>query len=170
MMNIDLSRFLDQTTTSLHFDETLEFDRIEINGRKIIFTEAINVIGDIYKVEGSDYLSGRVHFKYIENCARCLKEFTQEVSAVLSGKLIEKSQAEDFDDENEDAIYYEGSSIDLKDLIINTIILSIPMKALCSEDCKGLCSKCGKNLNEGNCDCVIEDVDPRLAKLKEFFK
>lgn len=170
MMNIDLSRFLDQTTTSLHFDETLELDSIEVNGRKIIFTESVNVVGDIYKVEGSDYSSGKVHFKYIENCARCLKEFTQEVSAVLSGKLIEKSQAEDFDDENEDAIYYEGSSVDLKDLVVNTILLSIPMKALCSEDCKGLCSKCGKNLNEGNCDCVIEDVDPRLVKLKEFFK
>jgi uncharacterized protein len=43
------------------------------------------------------------------------------------------------------------------------------MKPLCSEDCKGICPQCGQDLNEGECDCEIETVDPRLAKLKEFY-
>jgi uncharacterized protein len=50
------------------------------------------------------------------------------------------------------------------------IILSIPMKAVCSETCKGLCPECGQNLNEGQCDCVVERIDPRLAPLLDLLK
>jgi uncharacterized protein len=46
--------------------------------------------------------------------------------------------------------------------------MAVPMKALCDEDCAGLCQKCGQNLNQGKCDCPAEEIDPRWAKLNEL--
>src|SRR5699024_11691418 len=65
-------------------------------------------------------------------------------------------------------IEYNNRHINLERAVINEVILALPMKSLCSSDCKGICQKCGKNLNEGKCDCEIDDIDPRLAKLKEL--
>ncbi|WP_077367386.1 YceD family protein [Anaerosalibacter sp. Marseille-P3206] len=169
-MIIDLTGFLDRTTANLHFDNTLEKESIEVGGREIIFEKPILVTVDVYRVDGSDYLSGYVNYEYTESCARCLKQFTQEVKGVLSGRLIEKTNDYDEDEIDEDVINYEGEILDLTEHIMNAIVLSLPMKSLCSEDCKGLCPKCGKDLNKGKCDCTIEEIDPRLAKLKDLFK
>ena len=52
------------------------------------------------------------------------------------------------------------------ELVYSEVIVSLPMKHLCNEECKGICFKCGKNLNEGECDCPKKDIDPRLAPLQ----
>jgi uncharacterized protein len=57
----------------------------------------------------------------------------------------------------------ERHNIDLTDAL-----MAVPMKALCDDDCAGLCSKCGQNLNKGKCECPAEDTDPRWAKLTEL--
>lgn len=169
-MIIDLAGFLDRTNANLHFDNTLKIENIEIGGREIFFNNPIVVTVDIYRVDGSDYLNGEVTYEYTESCARCLKEFTQEVKGVLSGRLVEKNKDFNEDEVEEDVICYEGDTLDLTEHIISAIVLSLPMKSLCNENCKGLCPKCGKDLNKGKCDCVIEEIDPRLAKLKDFFE
>ena len=169
-MIIDLVSFLDRTTANLHFDSTFKTESIELCGREIFFNKPIEVTVDIYRVDGSNYLNGEVTYQYIESCARCLKEFTQEVKGALSGRLIEKKKDFNEDEVEEDVIYYEGDTLDLTEDVISAIVLSLPMKSLCSEDCKGLCPICGKDLNKCKCDCVIEEIDPRLAKLKDFFE
>ncbi len=65
-------------------------------------------------------------------------------------------------------IYYDGEELDITEDIRDMVILSLPMKPLCSDTCKGLCPKCGTNLNEEKCNCVLEEIDPRLEKLREF--
>lgn len=170
-MKINLASFLDETLNDIPFTEILELESLDIGEKNIVFTEPIKVSGHIYKMEETNYLTADISFKYVENCDRCLKEFIQTINTVLSGELREKSEwISDFDEKNEEIIYYEGNELNLKQPIINTIIIFLPMKSLCIEDCKGLCPKCGKDLNEGQCDCVIEDIDPRLAKLKDFFE
>jgi uncharacterized protein len=72
------------------------------------------------------------------------------------------------DEESDEVVYYKDMYVDLNDYIWNQIASSLPMKFLCSEDCKGLCQKCGKNLNEGPCDCAIETGDLRFEKLREL--
>ena len=59
----------------------------------------------------------------------------------------------------------EGHNIDLTEAIRQYAMMAVPMKALCDEECAGLCQKCGQNLNKGKCDCPAEDTDPRWAKL-----
>jgi uncharacterized protein len=59
----------------------------------------------------------------------------------------------------------EHHNIDLRDAVRQYSLMAVPMKALCNEDCAGLCPKCGQNLNRGKCACLTEDIDPRWSKL-----
>ncbi len=168
-MNIDLSRLLDRTVYKIDFDQTLELGEIVVNQRELKLVGPVRIKGDVYKTDDGTYLSADITYEYFENCARCLKEFTDKVQTVLSGRLMEKSKS--FDQQNDDELifYYDGDEVELREQAIAAIMLSLPMKSLCDKACKGLCPNCGKDLNEGQCDCLFENIDPRLAKLKDLF-
>ena len=74
-------------------------------------------------------------------------------------------------EENEDEWVFplEGDSADLEDIIRTIFVLNLDSKLLCKEDCKGLCCRCGKNLNDGPCNCQKE-LDPRFAALKQLLE
>lgn len=63
---------------------------------------------------------------------------------------------------------FKGDAIDLSQSLAATVVLSLPMKVLCRDDCRGLCPTCGANLNQGNCNCNREEIDPRLATLRQL--
>ena len=71
-------------------------------------------------------------------------------------------------EENDELILVENDRLDLKELVLSDLLLNLPMKHLCREDCKGLCPKCGANLNEGECGCNRKPVDPRFAALRDL--
>ena len=96
-------------------------------------------------------------------CDRCAAEFDREVSYPLDIPLASELQ----DEENPDYFLLEGDELDLEELLETVFILNMDTRFLCREDCKGLCSRCGKNLNEGPCDCRTES-DPRLAVLEQL--
>ena len=98
-------------------------------------------------------------------CARCLKEFTRHVVMPVTAVIADELQDED----NPDIFLLNGDSLDLDEVISTVFVLNVDQRQLCSEDCKGLCDKCGKNLNEGPCSCVPEK-DPRLAVLGQFLE
>ena len=96
-------------------------------------------------------------------CDRCAAEFDREVSYPLDVPLASELQ----DEENPDYFLLEGDELDLEELLEAVFILNMDTRFLCRDDCKGLCSRCGKNLNEGPCDCRTES-DPRLAVLEQL--
>ena len=96
-------------------------------------------------------------------CDRCAAEFDREVSHPLDIPLASELQ----DEENPDYFLLEGDELDLEELLETVFILNMDTRFLCRDDCKGLCSRCGKNLNEGPCDCRTES-DPRLAVLEQL--
>ena len=167
-MCIDLSALYDEAVLSLHVEKELQKDSLEINGRKIKFIGPIKYEGDIYKAQGDKLLHINITYKYEEACGRCLEPFIKEGNSLLTGRLVEKVD-EVTQDKEDDLIYYVGQKLDLTEDIMSMVILSLPMKPLCDEECKGLCPKCGANRNKEECNCVVEDIDPRLAKLKDFF-
>lgn len=167
-MCIDLSALYDEAVLSLQVEKELQKDSLEINGRKIKFVGPIKYEGDIYKAQGDKLLHINITYKYEEACGRCLELFIKEGNSVLTGRLVKKVDEVPRDGED-DLIYYVGEKLDLTEDIMSMVILSLPMKPLCDEECKGLCPKCGANHNKEECNCVVEDIDPRLAKLKDFF-
>ncbi|MDP2891627.1 MAG: DUF177 domain-containing protein [Bacillota bacterium] len=81
-------------------------------------------------------------------CARCLSKVEMQMDILFSEEFVREA-----DSENPERRVYAGESIDLDSAIIENVILSLPIRVLCKQDCKGLCAKCGSNLNEGKCGC-----------------
>jgi len=104
-------------------------------------------------------------------CDRCAKEFESVIKSKFKMVYLFRSNFNEPDSIREDVVYLhpETDKIDLDQDIRDYAILAVPMKKLCFDDCKGLCLRCGKNLNDGLCDCSEEIIDPRwepILKLK----
>jgi uncharacterized protein len=106
-------------------------------------------------------------------CARCLDPLTQDVSRVFD--LLYRPQGADagrdeisVTDAEAEISYYEGDGISLDDVVREQILLAVPLKLTCREDCKGLCPHCGKNRNVEDCTCAVTLEEPRWAALKEI--
>lgn len=102
------------------------------------------------------------------DCDRCLSTFEREFHYCFSHILVRELSAEN--DDMDDYIVVDGDQLDLDELVLSDILLSLPTKILCHEDCKGLCPVCGTNRNISSCECKKKQVDPRLEKLGELLK
>ena len=109
-------------------------------------------------------LTIRACFSYSRSCDRCSTDFTREMDLLFEHKLAQTL----VDDGNDDYIETPDFKLELDDIVVSDILLSLPQKNLCKDDCKGLCQICGKNLNEGDCSCDKREIDPRLEMLKQF--
>jgi uncharacterized protein len=110
-------------------------------------------------------LSGTVKGKARKTCDRCLKEFdfTVETSFLEHYRECDEKTSHTEDD---DAQCIQGDEIDISEVVRDNLIMAEPIKTVCWEDCRGLCPKCGVDLNITKCSCEHEDIDPRLAALK----
>lgn len=107
-------------------------------------------------------VQGELAVDVITDCVRCLSPFNLHFTVSFSD-LFAYPASKDVD------VFYaidEGGFLDLRPIMRDESMLAVPMHALCRPDCKGLCSECGENLNEGACDCEGDTIDPRLAPLR----
>jgi len=149
--------------------------------REYEINELIDImeIGASSPVEGSIKLTrtnrgilvqGTIHTRIPVECNRCLKVFDHPLSVNLQEEYFPvidvNSGAPVAIPEDADGFTIDEHHIlDLSEAIRQNALLAIPMKVLCRKDCAGLCQECGKNLNEGSCECNTEIIDPRWAKL-----
>jgi uncharacterized protein len=118
-------------------------------------------------------IRGRLTTSLESNCARCLEALTEDVSRefdLLYRPLGADAGRDEISvtDAEAEISYYEGKGILLDDVIREQILLTVPLKVTCREDCKGLCPHCGKNLNQEQCSCAVTQEEPRWAALKEI--
>lgn len=103
-------------------------------------------------------------------CDRCLSEVKQEIPLCFAKQvdlgMSDAELSEGFDESN----FIDGYYLDVDKMLYNEILVGWPTKVLCSEDCKGICSVCGQNLNEGTCDCEDTGLDPRMSVVRDLFK
>lgn len=95
-------------------------------------------------------------------CSRCLETFIYPVGIDIEERFTNNNQ----NSEDEEVIFVKGDVLDITEIVENAIISTLPIKRLCSDDCKGLCQSCGANLNRETCGCNNENIDIRLAGLK----
>ena len=100
-------------------------------------------------------------------CSRCLKDIEVDVDFDIDELLARIEEGEEPD---EDIIPFEGYEVDIDSIVADSFRLNIMGSYLCDEDCKGLCLTCGKDLNEGPCDCVDDYIDPRWQALADILK
>ncbi|KEI10363.1 DNA-binding protein [Clostridium sp. K25] len=165
-MHIDISDLLGKRVTEKKVDISFEGKNIMFEGEDISFAEPVNIKG-VFKLSGNivDF-SGKLSTVLSLNCSRCLEKFNYPLEIEINEEF---SKQENDKDNDNDIIIINSDRVDFSPIIETNIILSLPMKKLCSEECKGLCSVCGVNLNHSTCDCDKNDIDPRLAKLGDFF-
>ena len=133
------------------------------------FPSPMKVKGEITNTAGYMRLTLTTSLDYVASCARCLAPVSGLFSFDLEKTCSPKDMLGDLDENKLDEFaIIEDGFLDLDAQLYEQLEMEFPIRFLCSEDCKGLCSKCGKNLNEGECSCQKKDVDPRLAPLQKL--
>lgn len=154
-MGLDLRSVFETEGSKQEISEQLDEREYELFGTKP-FVERISVRGEVANRAGVVTLSVQVSFPLRVACDRCLEEFTRQYDYTFTHILVRQLQ-----DEWQDYILVEDGMLDLEELILSDILLELPTKLLCKEDCKGLCPHCGCNLNHQSCDCNKAYHDPR---------
>lgn len=106
-------------------------------------------------------ITGTVEGETVLECARCLQEFRSSIEL----DVCELFLAPDREPEDKESYRITGVEIDLEPMLRDAVTLDLPLNPLCKEDCKGICARCGRDLNLGACDCVDDTTDPRWAGL-----
>lgn len=149
---------------SLPFSFDLDMSSLEFAGRYPV-RQPVSVEGQVKNTAGMLELTLTARTTLDAVCDRCMKEFSQEKEVPFRCLLAEELQ----DEEDDDIVLLEDGEVDVGELARTAFILGMDTKTLCSEDCKGLCPRCGANLNLGPCSCKKE-VDPRLAVLAKLLE
>jgi uncharacterized protein len=156
-------------------DEGLHIDieeKVDLEGISLMSPVTADL--ELNKMGKEIVVSGEVTTEVELQCSRCLKIFKRDLELpveVVYHPLEEIGvEGHGLRDDELDMGFYKGEELDLKELLREQLLLNIQMKPLCSEECKGLCPRCGTDLNMGQCDCEEEEVDPRLEVLRNFFE
>jgi len=169
-MLLDVSRLRAGTDTISRRFEPAAF---EVAGQEFVVTAPVDLSAEVRKDEKKVRLVGRVQTTLSTNCSRCLEAFSIPVDARFDALLLPAS-ADAGEAEREIAAedlgvsVYERDTIDLGEIMREQFYLALPMKPLCTPECRGLCPVCGINRNHESCTCQSEWVDPRLEGLKRF--
>ena len=164
-MKLDLKRFAQEPGAVLPFDLELDLSEMEWNGGRP-FSHGIHVEGRVRNMAGAMLLNARLSGVLSLVCDRCAKPFERE-------KTVEYETLLAFELANEESgdivLLDKDGMLELDELMQEAFLLEMDTKNLCSEDCKGLCSGCGADLNREPCRCKKE-IDPRLAKLAQLLE
>ena len=102
-------------------------------------------------------------------CDKCLKDVPTEFDINFEQEIDMQASKEDRIKDLDEINYVTGCSLDVEQLVHNEILIHWPLRVLCKEDCRGICPKCGKDLNEGSCECDQTCPDPRMAVISDIF-
>lgn len=169
-MKLDLTQLLSMPDRSEEYRVTFDMDEATHFGENYSVTDTQPFFITAENVAGKNLcVKGKTEVKLSIPCDRCLKDVTVnfpiEIDEIFG---IEDEQIVTDEDENADLA--EAKTLDVDRLVYDQIEMNWPDKVLCRPDCKGLCPVCGHDLNQGDCGCNREVLDPRMAKFLDVFK
>ena len=135
----------------------------------VSFPSPMKVVGDITNTAGYMRMRLEMSVDYTAECARCLSPVSGKFSLDLEKTVAPRNLLLDLDEDKlDDYAIIEDGFLDMDGQLREQMEIEFPIRFLCREDCLGLCSKCGKDLNEGDCGCQKKEIDPRLAPLQKL--
>ena len=141
----------------------LAISDIELDGG-YPFNSPVHVTATAANKTGIVRLTINTEFIYSRPCDRCMKPLAVTMNYTIEHRLIASLCGDDDGDYIETPDY----TLELDELVISDILLELPLKFLCNNDCKGLCPKCGTDLNTAECSCDTRVIDPRLEALRQL--
>ena len=143
-------------------------DSIKELGLSEPFYDNFTVDVELNKFQNQIILDSEIFLKAKFECDRCSDESNTELKTKYRMVYLFGQEPDDNDSIDISYLPLEADKIDITKDVRDYALLAIPMKKLCKEDCKGLCANCGKNLNEGDCNCSKDVIDPRWLPLQEL--
>ena len=152
-------------TEGISFERSIRLHGLEGPSRESIPDVDARLEGKVSPVPGGAELSARLGATVPLMCSRCLETFPWDVRTAFAWKVLRVA-----DDDDASILLAPEGKIGLEDLATEQLYLNLPLKPICTPNCRGLCPTCGTNRNVGSCECVSEIPDPRLAPLLPFRK
>ena len=163
-MIIKFSDLLAKGSRNKEIKLSFEFQPVKFEGEEIKAVSMVDVNGQVNSKDEILELKAHIKTNLELTCSRCLDTFIYPIDVDIEERFTNNPDLED-----EGIMFVDGDTINITEVIENCIISTLPIKRLCKEDCKCLCSQCGTNKNVKECQCDNFDVDIRLAKLRELF-
>ena len=163
-MLLGLSQIIDCPGGVVPFETTLDLSDMVIGGSRP-FPSPIEARGQVRNTAGVLLLTAEIRAVLDGVCDRCCKSFRRDFTLPLEAVLVTKLESDALDDPW--TFELVGDEADLDDVLTTAVVLNLDSQLLCKPDCKGLCARCGKDLNEGPCSCQPER-DPRLQVLEKL--
>lgn len=163
-MILDLKGVFDCEGYSRDLSYELDMTSYKDSSGESPFKEPVKVAASIRNRAGVVGLHVEAKANYFTQCDRCCKPICEQFNIAFDNVLVREIAGEG---DSGDIIKVEDDKLDLDELVSSNVILDLPMKHLCSESCKGICPVCGKNLNEGSCECKKSNDSP-FSVLKDL--
>ena len=165
-MLLGLAKIIETPGATVPFSTSVDLSDL-CYGVSYPVTEPVRAEGQVRNTAGVLVMTGSIETTIHGTCDRCASDFDRDIHFPIDVVLVTELSNE----ENEDEWVFplEGDSADLDDIVRTVFVLNLDSKLLCKEDCRGLCHRCGKNLNDGPCSCQKE-LDPRFAALKQLLE
>lgn len=161
---LDLSDLMTKKVDKKPIDVTLDVKSFTYDSEKYTIVDPLTLKGELVMDSSIISLNAELKGTIELVCSRCLQKFPYRIDLEINEKFTDNPENKD-----DEVIFINNYEVDINEIVENNIILSLPIKKLCREDCKGLCPICGTNLNISTCNCHEENIDPRFAKLKDLF-
>lgn len=164
-MILDLRSLFVNDGESLSLDCRFDMSEVDFYGERPLKSPVV-VKGSAYSRAGIVTLSVVCDCEYTAPCDRCGKQTVKHYKVPIERVLVSKLE----NGENDEIILLQDFKLDLYELCFTEVVLAMPSKHLCKEDCKGLCPECGKDLNDGPCGCATTSGDPCMAALAKLLE
>ncbi len=179
-MTIDLSEILVNPSLVREYRVELGFDELTMSHCSYPVSHKEPLVMKVSSKGGRLHIEGETEVDLLIPCDRCLDDvkvaFPIRIDTIILPDQDPGSDQEDREEGEAEEVRIDECScldgwvLDVDKLVSDEIVIALPTKVLCKEDCRGLCSVCGKNLNHGSCDCEQEVGDPRMAAIRDLFR
>ena len=169
-MRIELEKLEGSKGEFAHVYQPEELNPVD---ERVRLTEPAAVNGKIRLAGNEVFVNGHIETRAQVECDRCLRPVQLPVNADFALEYIpdseyESSEVAELTEAEMSVAVFDGQAIDVDEIVKEQILLAVPTRMLCREDCKGICPECGTDRNSGECNCVTKEIDPRWAALKNL--
>jgi uncharacterized protein len=169
-MIIDIDRL---PADGLQISKDFEFFSSELVEENAVFLDPVHADVTVKQLGDEIFINGRVATRLSFVCCRCLSPYEFEVDSNFDLVYLpeELETAKDqLDEEDMNQLFFYSRKLDIKEVVLEQLNLTFPLRPLCAPDCQGICQVCGNIIKEGNCSCAATELDPRLEKFKDFLR
>ncbi|MBQ6794609.1 MAG: DUF177 domain-containing protein [Clostridia bacterium] len=162
-MKINIVSVINCDGAKLSIEKDVTVGSFEFAGNEYSFEKPVSVTGEIRNIGSALKIALKVEGEYTSYCDRC----GCDVTATILGEAEENITGESVEIDSE-MFVLNGHVLDISGAVESLVYSSLPMRNLCKDDCKGLCSKCGTDLNKSECNCDTTRYDPRFAIFRKL--